>query len=229
MKGAWDCEKRHRIQDVSHVTNDTKEDYYSLHTRALVLYMRIGIPVSESQCTKICKAHQRTASTRNRARRVSTVLAHAHAIVHGPPDDFEPRKKLRPPSERFIKDHYAQLSDLAEKGELFIRLALASKVNSHTRRIPNHSANAGILTVVQRPADYRERRDDGYKVTGSAAERVSSCYATQALSKAPVLIIAICQLNTRSAHYFINSRCPGARVHIRCGDRPLLRAVCRGC
>lgn len=72
---------------------------------------------------------------------------------------------------------------------------------------PVYSANAGILTVVQRPADYRERRDDGYKVTRSAAERVSACYATQGLSKAPVLIIAICQLTTHPAHHPMNARC----------------------
>ena len=83
--------------------------------------MRIGIPELESQCTQICKAYKRTAFTRNTARRVSNALAHAHAIVHGPPDDFEPRKKLRPRSELFIRHHYTQLSDLAEKGELLIR------------------------------------------------------------------------------------------------------------
>ena len=44
-------------------------------------------------------------------------------------------------------------------------------------------------------------------MTGSAAERVSACYATQELSKAPVLIIAICQLNMHPAHHPINARC----------------------
>jgi hypothetical protein len=132
--------------------------------------MRIGIPDLELQHAQTCTAYKRTAFTSNRARRVSNALGHAHAIVHGPPNEFDPRKELRPPSELFIRDNYAQLSDLAEKGELFMRLAYASKVNSSTRNIPHPyiSANAGILTVVQRPADYRERRDDGYKVTGSA-------------------------------------------------------------
>ena len=90
-----------------------------------------------------------------------------HAAVQCPPADFDPRQTIRIKSDRIVRERYPQLCDLAEKGEApHVKIGdsacMAITFSDIRGWLPAH---AGVLTAVQRPVDYVERRDDGYQVS----------------------------------------------------------------
>ena len=87
----------------------------TLCPRQTVPYMRVGRLVSKRECFSISVSPSRACPRHSRRSRALHVQG--HAAVQGPPPDFDPRQTILLNSERIVREHYTQLSDLADKGK----------------------------------------------------------------------------------------------------------------
>jgi hypothetical protein len=101
--------------------------------------MRLGAPAN---CARRAVRHPHAAVACARARRRDvatrfTIRATARSVLDGPPESYQHRECTGAVSKAHVAERYPELADLVE---------------------------AGVLHVVLRPADYKERRVDGYQV-----------------------------------------------------------------
>jgi hypothetical protein len=99
--------------------------------------------------------------------------------VQPPPPDYDFRAQIQGSTEAIVSSRYPQLMDLVQEGGRAARCWCTAACSAAAlrarpaapaapsaapppprRRLPR--APAGTLVVYQRPADYRERRSDGY-------------------------------------------------------------------